>query len=138
MLLMLATRPDQLMQGLVERGFSYRLGYVIVTPMQIIPRFQSKAQMILNAQRSRGLETGGSIIHRVRMLLPLIGPLILGSIIDIDERAIALEARGFNYPVQKTHLNILVDSPKQRLLRYVLLVVMALLPIWRLWNWVRG
>ncbi len=137
MLLMFVTRPDHLMQGLKERGFSYKLGYIVVTTLQIIPRFQDKAQMILNAQRSRGLETEGSMLHRGRMLFPLISPLILGSIIDIDERAIALEARAFNHPGEKTHLFKLTDSGAQKNLRWMLLAAMAILIILRVWLWLR-
>lgn len=124
-LLMFVTRPDHLMQALTEKGIPYQLGYIVVTTMQIIPRFQAKAQMILNAQRSRGLETEGSIIHRARMLFPLVGPLILGSIIDIEERAIALEARAFNHPGQKTSLQLLDDNISQTILRWVLLGLMV-------------
>lgn len=135
MILMFVTRPDHLMQGLTERGFSHKLGYIVVTTLQIIPRFQDKAQMILNAQRSRGMETEGPVIHRARMLFPLISPLILGSIIDIDERAIALEARAFNHPGIKTNLSILVDSGRQKTLRRILLLAMAILPFIRILQW---
>lgn len=132
MMLMFVTRPDHLMQALNERGFPYKLGYIVVTTMQIIPRFQAKAQMILNAQRSRGLETEGPLLHRARMLFPLVGPLILGSIIDIDERAIALEARAFNHPGPKTSLQLLDDNSTQRLIRKVLSVLILVLVVWRL------
>ncbi len=124
LLLMYVTRPDHLMQALTEKGIPYQLGYIVVTSMQIIPRFQNKAQMILNAQRSRGLETAGNLPHRVRMLFPLVGPLILGSIIDIEERAIALEARAFNNPAHKTSFRLLEDTVKQRGLRWILLASM--------------
>lgn len=134
MMLMFVTRPDHLMQALSERGFPYKLGYIVVTTMQIIPRFQAKAQMILNAQRSRGLETGGSLLHRARMLFPLVGPLILGSIIDIDERAIALEARAFNHPGPKTSLYFLVDKPSQKIIRRILLGLMIAIVLLRVWG----
>jgi energy-coupling factor transport system permease protein len=135
MMLMFVTRPDHLMQALGERGFPRNLGYIVVTSLQIIPRFQDKAQMILNAQRARGLETQGPLWQRARRLFPLIGPLILGSIIDIDERAIALEARAFNHPGPKTSLHILADSRGQKALRMVFTGLMVVLVFWRLWGW---
>jgi len=131
LLLMFVTRPDHLMQALVERGVPHQLGYIVVTTLQIIPRFQAKAQMILNAQRSRGLETEGSLTHRLRMLLPLVGPLILGSIIDIDERAVALEARAFNFASVKTHLYSLHDSRMQVRLRRIALLGVLGMVVWR-------
>lgn len=133
-LLMFVTRPDHLMQALTESGFPYQLGYIIVTTMQIIPRFQAKAEMILSAQQSRGLETQGTVVHRARMLLPLVAPLIMGSIIDIDERAIALEARAFNYPTTKTSFHVLDDSHVQARTRWALLVLTVLSPLLRIFG----
>lgn len=132
-LLMFFTRPDHLMLALTERGLPHQVGYIVVTTMQIIPRFQEKAETILNAQRSRGLETEGSLAHRLRMLLPLVGPLILGSIIDVDERAIALEARAFSYPGKKTNLQVLHDTSLEKYLRVIMLIAMAALPAVRIW-----
>ncbi len=133
-LLLFTTRPDRLMQALTERGLPHQLGYVVVTTMQIIPRFQAKAGKILDAQRARGLQTEGSLGRRVRGLLPLVGPLVLGSLIDIDERAIALEARAFSRPGPKTSLHVLADSAAQRVLRGLLLALMIALPLVRLWS----
>ncbi len=48
-----------------------------------------------------GLETEGGAGRRIRALLPLVVPLVLGSIVDIEERAIALEARAFSGPAPK-------------------------------------
>jgi energy-coupling factor transport system permease protein len=130
---MFFTRPDHLMQALTDSGLPHQLGYVVVTTMQLIPRFQSKAQKIISAQQSRGLETGGSLLHRARMLLPLVAPLILGSIIDIEERAIALEARAFAREGERTSLYSLHDSRAQTTLRYGLLAFMLILPVLRVW-----
>ncbi|MEK6587642.1 MAG: energy-coupling factor transporter transmembrane component T, partial [Chloroflexota bacterium] len=95
LLLSLSTRPDSLMIGLTQHGFSASVSYIILTTLQIVPRFQAKARQILDAQRARGLETEGNILTRLKALLPLLGPLILSSIIEVEDRAIALEARAF-------------------------------------------
>lgn len=121
LLLTFTTRPDALMQALSERGIPDAITYILLTTMQIVPRFQTKASNILDAQRARGLETEGRFWQRWRGLLPLVQPLILGSIVDIEERAIALEARGFRRPGRRTYLRLLVDSRAQRLARWLLL-----------------
>ena len=121
LLLTLSTRPDRLMQALGERGTPQALTYILLTTLQIVPRFQEKARTILDAQRSRGLETEGNPWQRVRALLPLIQPLILGSIVDIEERAIALEVRAFGRSGPKTNLVALADSRGQQLARWLLL-----------------
>jgi energy-coupling factor transport system permease protein len=130
-LLMIVTRPDMLMLALIERGLPRQIAYIVLTSLQIIPRFQGKAQVILDAQRSRGLETEGSLFHRLRMLVPLIGPLIIGSVLDLDERAIALEARAFGRHGPRTSLMRLDDNLFQAVMRWALLaIIVILLAVW--------
>jgi energy-coupling factor transport system permease protein len=130
-LMMITTRPDKLMLALIQRGLPRQIAYIILAALQIIPRFQDKAQGILDAQRSRGLETEGSLIHRMRMLVPLIAPLILSSILELDERAIALEARAFSRRGPRTSLMELPDTKQQAILRWGTIAIMvALIAAW--------
>jgi len=117
LLLLLTTRLDHLMLALTERGLSSRIAYVLVTALQIIPRFQLRGQAIFDAQRSRGLRTEGSLLRRARALMFLIPPLLLSSLMETDARAVALEARGFGRPGPRTSWVILIDSGGQRLVR---------------------
>lgn len=122
-LLALSTRPDQLMAALAERGAPASLSYIVLTSIQIVPHFQSKARAILDAQRSRGLETQGGLRARLRALRPLVVPLVLGSILDIEERAMALEARGFGRPGPRSSLLELPDSRRQVIARWIILAI---------------
>lgn len=130
-LLMLTTRPDMLMQALVQRGLPRQFAYIVVTALQIIPSFQAKAQAILDAQRSRGLETEGGLGRRARALVPLIGPLVLGSLMGLEERAIALEARAFARRGPRTSLRTVPDSRSQAVIRWILVAIMVLLVVYR-------
>jgi energy-coupling factor transport system permease protein len=107
----LTTRPDHLMGTLSQRGFPASLSYMIVATLQIVPRFQARASAILDAQRSRGLETEGNLRRRLKALLPLVVPLVLSSLIDVEERALAIETRGFNRPGLKTSLIAIPEAP---------------------------
>ena len=49
----------------------------------MVPRMQSRANSILEAQQARGLRIEGSLARRVKALIPLIGPVLLGSLIII-------------------------------------------------------
>ena len=121
----LSTRPDTLMISLKQVGFPSSITYIFVTTLQIIPRFQYKASMVLDAQRSRGLATEGNILARSRALVPLVVPLVLGSLVDVEERAIAIEARAFNSKHKETSLVEIPDSRIQRRGRIVLMVLIA-------------
>ncbi len=116
----LTTRPDVLMIALKQAGLPGSITYIFVTTLQIIPRFQHKAVMVLDAQRSRGLETQGNILVRSRALVPLVIPLVLGSLVDVEERAIAIEARAFNSRHKETSVIEIRDTVWQRRVRIAL------------------
>jgi len=132
LLMMLSTRPDKLMLALRERGLPNWLGYIVLTALQIFPRFQDRARVILDAQKSRGLEIEVNMVRRLRLLVPLIAPLVLSSIVDVEERAMALEARAFNYPAPKSSLIELHDNAVQRAMRFLLVILMLALIVFRL------
>jgi energy-coupling factor transport system permease protein len=134
LLLALTTRPDHLMLALTNLGLPSSVAYVVSSSIQIAPRFQARATAILDAQQARGLETEGNLWRRARAFIPLVLPLVLSSIVEVEERAIALEARGFGAQRAKSSLITLTDSTIQRLWRWglCLLTLLALgAKVWR-------
>ncbi len=121
------TRPDDLMEALIERGVSPKLAFVVLSTIQTIPRMLDKAARILDAQQARGLPTSGSATVRARAIVPLVGPLIIGSLIDVRERALALEARAFGAAHERTAYRVLVEDRTDRRLRQTALVAFVLL-----------
>lgn len=126
------TRPDVLMISLKQMGMPSELAYIVVTTLQIIPRFQDKASTILDAQRSRGLETEGNILIRARAVVPIILPLVLGSLVEVEERAIAIEARGFNSTQNETSLIEIPDTTTQVMARKMIIILIILIIIARI------
>jgi len=117
---LLTTHPSELMSDLTRRGLPGQFAYVIISTLQILPQMQAKAQTIISAQRSRGLETEGGFFKRAGALVPLIGPLVFGSLVEVEERAIAIEARGFTSKHVKTSLHEIPDTSTDKLLRWFL------------------
>jgi energy-coupling factor transport system permease protein len=131
----MATRPDMLMISAKQAGVPSGLAYIIVTTLQIIPRFQHRALTILAAQRSRGLNTGGNLLARAGAVLPLIMPLVLSSLVEVEERAIAIEARAFNSNRKETSLIEIPDSQIQKKFRALIIFIPILAIIVRiLWH----
>jgi energy-coupling factor transport system permease protein len=124
-----------LMISLKQAGLPGGLAYIIVTTLQLVPQFVAKANTILDAQRSRGMETQGTLLTRARALLPLILPLVVGSLLEVEERAIAIEARAFNSKRVETSLVEISDSQNQRHMRMglVMLTILSIVLgyIWR-------
>jgi energy-coupling factor transport system permease protein len=132
MLFALTTRPDVLMIGLTQRGTPPALAYIVVATIQLVPRLRQRAAAILEAQQARGLETGGSLLRRARALMPLMTPLVLSSLVDVEERALAIEARAFNHPGKKTSLIEVSEAAGERPARWLLLLGCASLAAARL------
>src|SRR3990170_244685 len=129
----LTTRPDTLMTALVQRGLPASLAYTIVATIQIVPRFQVRAATIIDAQRSRGLETEGNMLRRAHAVVPLVVPLILSSLVDVEERALAIEARAFNHPGLKTSLVEIAEARWEPALRWAVLIAILGVLAFRLW-----
>ena len=84
------------------------------------------------AQRARGLDTEGGIVARLRGLLPIVGPMILGSLTDVEERSLALESRAFSRPGRRHLLWAMPDTPVERLVRWLLVVALVVAIVGRL------
>lgn len=120
--LVLTTKPSDMIESMVQRGFSPRVGYVFVSLFQLIPQMTERMSTITDAQRSRGMETEGSLLVRVKAFIPLISPVIMSSLIDTKERAIALEVRGFNSKEKKSFLNVFHANRASRPIFWMLLL----------------
>lgn len=116
----LTTTTNDLVSDLERRGVGRRPIFVISAAIGTVPRMVERAREITDAQRARGLDTEGHIWRRVRGLVPLSGPLVLGALTEVEEQTMALEARGFTAPGHRTVLRPLPDSGPQRGLRWLL------------------
>ena len=115
------TLADDLLEALIVRGASHRISFVILSAVQMVPRMQARAGAILEAQQARGLAITGSFGRRIRALIPLIGPVVLGSLVDVRERTFALEARGFGARPGRTAYRVVADPPIDRWLRLAII-----------------
>lgn len=113
----------ELVEDLERIGFSPKIGYVISSVFQIVPQMSGAMNTIMDAQRSRGLETEGSLVTRAKSFLPLISPVVMSSLINTRERAIALEIRGFEAGEKKSYLR----EDKMKALDRILCVGMLVL-----------
>ena len=116
------TLADDLLESLVSRGASHRIAFVVLSAVQMVPRMQDRAGSILDAQQARGLVVSGSVRQRAKALVPLIGPVLLGSLIDVRERTFALEARGFGARPGRSAYRIVADPPADRWLRLAIVL----------------
>ncbi len=112
--------------SLEERGMSPSAAYVLLSTVNIIPQMSKRMGVIMDAQRSRGIETDSNIFVRAKAFFPTVGPLILNAVVSAEERAITLEARAFSANCKKTKLKNVQDSAIDRAIRVVLVILLIL------------
>lgn len=127
-----AFSPARFIDATAERRWSFSASYLVVATLLAIPRFRTRAGAILEAQRSRGLGLRGGPLHRLRALGPVIFPLLLGALAEVDERGFALETRCASGAVTRTAITPPRDSMAQRVLRSLAIVAAVGAIVWRL------
>lgn len=129
---MTSIHPARLVEGLVQIRAPFGVAYLLSATFQAIPRLSDHARLILETQQCRGLAIRSGLTGRLRALGPLVVPLVLGALVEVDERAVALETRGATPGIRRTSLN----PPVWRLRDGVLLGISALAALgaayWRL------
>ena len=123
----LTTPIGSLVVDLERRGVSARLAFVVSASVRTVPAIVERAGEIAAAQRARGLDTEGSAWRRIRGVLPLVAPVLLGSIGEVEERAMALEARGFSRPGRRSLLWMPRDTAVERVARWLMAATIPLL-----------
>jgi len=136
-ILVLTTKPSDMVETFVRMGLSPKLGYVLSSVFQIIPQMTETMATITDAQRSRGMETEGNLTTRVKAFFPLISPVVMNSLITTKERAIALEVRGFDSKQKKTFLTEVKKTRSEKVIKIVLAAVLILSLVGRVLIWLR-
>lgn len=115
--------PARLTEAMTARGVPFGRMYLLVSTLTVVPRLRQRAATILEAQQCRGLRLGGSPAARLRALGPLVLPLVLGALAEVDEQVLALDARGVGRGPRRTALDPPPDHAAERALRWALLAL---------------
>ena len=133
-LLTLITPVKDFTVALEKKGLNPKVAFILLLTFQMIPEMKKQAAIIMDSQKSRGVETEGNVFVRFKALLPVFIPLVLSSIVNTEERAITLEARGFSIGKKRTILNELEETKNDKIVKIILIIFIILCIIWRvLW-----
>lgn len=100
------TKVKDIIFALEKAGIPRKITFLISSTIQLIPQMTSLQRTIADAQKSRGIETEGNLWVRMKAFIPMLGPLVLSSIQQTEERVLALESRAFSAKVKKTSVYI--------------------------------
>ena len=132
-LLILITPAKDFTIALEKKGLNPKVAFILLLSLQMIPEMKKQANVIMNSQKSRGVETEGNILVRAKALIPVFIPLVLSSIVNTEEKAITLEARGFSIGEKRTILDDIKETEYDKKVKIFLMVFLILCIIWRVY-----
>lgn len=133
-MLTLITPVKDFTLALEKKGLNPKAAFILMLTLQTIPEMKKQADVIMDSQKARGIETEGNIFVRAKALIPIFIPLVLSSIANTEERAITLEARGFSVGEKRTILYDIKETKNDKIMKVILAIFIVLSIVWRvLW-----
>ena len=132
--------PRRLTRALAARGLPAWAAYLVIASLEAVPDARRGAQDVIDAQRCRGVAIGKGtgLRGRLRALPALAGPLIVGLVIESEERALALDARAFDPRATRTALAPIADPRAEQWARRVIWLALAAVIAWRVWEFAQS
>jgi len=107
---------------------AHELALMMTIALRFIPTLAEEAERIMRAQQARGASfSTGSLLSRVRSLVPVLVPLFVAAFRRADELATAMEARGYRGGEGRTRMNELKFSARDGVALAVLIGFVALI-----------
>jgi energy-coupling factor transport system permease protein len=124
------THISNLVAALTDLGLPNKAGYLVLATLNVVPQMQKRMSVIRQSQEARGVETQGGLFNRIKAYIPLLGPVILSSLIDMQERGMTLETRGFGINgVRRTTYVKATRSPMDKPLNVILILFLLIVLI---------
>lgn len=121
--------PSDFIQMISRVRFASRqFVFIFSTAWRFIPIIQKQITHLLDAQKTRGMELDkGKLGERVRKLIPIVTPLLSNSLETGDQVALSMEARAFGAKTKNKFIKPMRYTLQDRLLFYLLLIMLALM-----------
>lgn len=123
--------PHRFLQAAIDRRWPFGAAFLLVATLDAADRLAEQARRLREAQRTRGVRVTGSIATRVRALPALIFPLLLASLTEADDRALALETRGVMIQGPRHAIDPPRDTVTDRVVRWLALACVIATILWR-------
>jgi energy-coupling factor transport system permease protein len=99
------TKNEEVAIGLVKLGLPYSFTFAFCTALRLVPTIMGSAKMVVQAQKSRGLDLhSGRPLSRTKKYIPLLVPIFLSTLRYTNQLSMALESKGFRAMEKRTFL----------------------------------
>jgi energy-coupling factor transport system permease protein len=124
--------PHRFLQAAIARHWPFGVAFLLVATVDAADRLGQQARRLREAQRTRGVRVTGSMITRIRAVPALVFPLLLASLTEADDRALALETRGLMITGRRTAVDPPPDTVADRAVRWFVVLLVAAATAWRI------
>lgn len=134
-MLTLTTKPMELTDGLEKllKPFnrlglpSHEIALMMSIALRFIPTLLEETDKIMKTQQARGADfESGSLIQRVKNMIPILIPLFVGSFRIAQDLALAMEARCYHGGVGRTRMKEIVFSRRDGVAGVLLAVFLGI------------
>ena len=133
-MLTLISKAKEFTVALEKKGLNPKAAFILLLSLQMIPEMKKQSDIIMDSQKTRGVEMEGNVFVRFKALIPIFIPMVLSSIISTEERAITLESRGFSIGEKRTILHDIEETKNDKIMKIMLAIFIVLCIVWRvLW-----
>lgn len=124
-----STRLDLFSLGLVKIGLPYRIAYMAITAINMVPTFSDEIGVIMDAQKMRGMTVfeEGKTWDKVKAWTTLVVPLVIGAMRRAQQMGVAMDTRAFGASKKRTYISTLKMRKSDWAFGIVAFVVGALL-----------
>ncbi|MDH6365063.1 energy-coupling factor transport system permease protein [Enterococcus sp. PF1-24] len=106
----------------------HEISLMLSIALRFVPTLMDETEKIMNAQRARGVDFDeGSILERMKAVVPLLIPLFVSSFKRADDLATAMEARGYQGGDDRSKYRVLDWHVKDTLVIIALAVLTIIL-----------
>ena len=103
---LMTTHPSDMFSAFARLHVPYILNFMVAMTLQLIPVLQREVQIVLSAQRSRGMKSTG-----FGSIVPSFVPVFAGAFERVQQLAISLESRAFGSTGTKTSYRQITFGP---------------------------
>lgn len=122
------TSSDSMLKAYSKQTSIKTISFIFMNVKNTLSHLRLRANNILIAQQTRGINTQGFIVTRLRALWPMIMPLTMSAMMDSQERQLTLYVRGFDIESPRDNIETL-KKHKLEVLFEILLVGLVILSI---------
>lgn len=100
----MTTQMRDLCYCLEQIGLPSTATFMVLSTFACVGSIKEKLATVRESQRARGIETEGSLPVRIKSILPVLFPVIIGSMTGIEDKTLAMSARAFTAQGKHTSL----------------------------------